>query len=253
MARREHPAGRNIRPRLKRIVAADKFLSRADTEKYAIRLGEQLRLYREKHSYTLEAIGDYLGCSKSNVSLWETGQRIPLLEYLLNLSRLYACSLVDLIGEDVDIQPSRKSVEYFLRLPRSALLDEVGREEIQRGVTALTALFEGKTLEELLDLPDFAAYRGNQDGLFALLRTSLLSGEIAFTQVPFAAVLEEKLTEKFPQLQGAVRVVDLPDTMISEALPPELVAWAAAQQAITELRQLQEWGLDTAIRSTECV
>ena len=61
-------------------------------------LPERLRGMREKLSYSQRDVADRLKVSPSLISGYETGERTPSVEVLLQLSSLYQCSTDYLLG-----------------------------------------------------------------------------------------------------------------------------------------------------------
>ena len=61
-------------------------------------LPERLRGMREKLSYSQRNVADRLKVSPSLISGYETGERTPSVEVLLQLSGLYQCSTDYLLG-----------------------------------------------------------------------------------------------------------------------------------------------------------
>ena len=63
-------------------------------------LPERLRLLRTQNNLTQKEISKLLGLSPSIVSGYETGERTPSLEVLLQLSGIYKTSTDYLLGKD---------------------------------------------------------------------------------------------------------------------------------------------------------
>lgn len=210
-----------------------------DSSNLEAQLGKRLKSFRENHGYSQNDLANMLGyANRSTISRWENNKDLPKIEVLTQLSKLYKCNLDDLIGNpEINEKASDEWLTFLERTPASNLITDGSQLEIEHGIVILRAIIEGKTLEELCELPGIPKYHRERNDIFALLRTVLISGEIMITKIPFAKSLEEQLKEKYPQLRGAVHVVDLSRTSISEALPPELVAWAAAHHIIPLLRQ----------------
>lgn len=62
-------------------------------------LPERLRHMREKLSYSQRDVAKQLAVSPSLISGYETGERTPSVEVLLQLSYLYKCSVDYLLGK----------------------------------------------------------------------------------------------------------------------------------------------------------
>ena len=57
---------------------------------------------RESKSLTQEELAELLDVSRSTVSMWETGMVTPRRDKLIELTRLFNCTIDDLIGESSD-------------------------------------------------------------------------------------------------------------------------------------------------------
>ncbi|MBQ8538663.1 MAG: helix-turn-helix transcriptional regulator, partial [Ruminococcus sp.] len=68
-------------------------------------LPEKLKALRTKHGYSQKQIADRLNISPSIVSGYETGERTPSTDVLLELSYLLNCSTDYLLGKQ-QIEPS---------------------------------------------------------------------------------------------------------------------------------------------------
>ena len=70
-----------------------------------MKLGTNLQYLRRIHGgMTQEKLAERLGVSRQTVSKWETGEAVPELEKLLELSRLFSCTLDALLKEDMQPQ-----------------------------------------------------------------------------------------------------------------------------------------------------
>ena len=63
-------------------------------------LGERLKVTRQQHGQTQQAVADQLHVARQTVSSWETGHSYPDLEELVALGDLYQLSLDTLLRED---------------------------------------------------------------------------------------------------------------------------------------------------------
>ena len=61
-------------------------------------LGERLKLCRKSNQLTLEQIGNQLGVTKTTVSRWEKGNRLPDIPALLALADYFDVSTDYLLG-----------------------------------------------------------------------------------------------------------------------------------------------------------
>lgn len=63
--------------------------------------GEKLSKLRKAYNYTQEQLADDLGVSRQSVSKWELDLAYPETEKLIELGRLFECSMDYLLREDV--------------------------------------------------------------------------------------------------------------------------------------------------------
>jgi len=66
-------------------------------------LGENLKKYREYNSFTQQDLADYLGFPREMISYYESGNRTPSVEILLNISDLFGIELDELLEESSEI------------------------------------------------------------------------------------------------------------------------------------------------------
>ena len=70
---------------------------------------------------TQEKLAERLGVSRQTVSKWETGEAIPELEKLLELSSLFSCTLDALLKEDMSAQENYFSQVSLVPVPAFTL------------------------------------------------------------------------------------------------------------------------------------
>ena len=74
-----------------------------------MKLGTNLQYLRKLHGgMTQEKLAERMGVSRQTISRWETGEAYPELDKLLELSRLFSCTLDAMLKEDLMPQ-----VDYF--------------------------------------------------------------------------------------------------------------------------------------------
>lgn len=61
-------------------------------------LGEKIKMLRTERGLTQDQLGKKLNLSKSSISKYESGQKIPTLETLVNIAALFHTSLDALVG-----------------------------------------------------------------------------------------------------------------------------------------------------------
>lgn len=57
----------------------------------------QYRKYREKAQLTQKQLAETLGIVQTTVSMWESGKAKPRLGTLIKLSRVFGCSIEELV------------------------------------------------------------------------------------------------------------------------------------------------------------
>ena len=64
-------------------------------------LGEKLSRLRKEYNYTQEQLADILGISRQSISKWESDIAYPETDKLIELGRLFDCSMDYLLKEEV--------------------------------------------------------------------------------------------------------------------------------------------------------
>lgn len=211
-----------------------------DVKAFLVRVGKNIREKREEFGLNQTDVAGFVGCDDTLVSKWERGKTLPRLSDIWQLCTLFQCSFDTLLGDETSHIPDASQIPYPRPLyvhtnALSHLKTPDTERDLKNGVELLEACLQGKTLEDLYALPGLEKYRANKDMVIAFLRAALLSGEITFTFVPRSSTLEARMAEQYPQLAGSVIVVDLPESMIGEALPPELIGWTAAHHVLSHI------------------
>lgn len=78
-------------------------------------LNEKIRLLRENKKISQEALGEKIGVSRQAVAKWETGESIPDINNLIEISKIFNITLDKLLKNDdcnIDFIDSTISVEY---------------------------------------------------------------------------------------------------------------------------------------------
>ena len=68
----------------------------------------KIREYRERYGLSQEELARRLGIDRSSVAKWESGCNTPRLAYLLELAKIFRCSVDELVkgGDDMAISKS---------------------------------------------------------------------------------------------------------------------------------------------------
>ena len=64
-------------------------------------LGEKIAIQRKELNYTQEQLADILGVSRQSISKWESDIAYPETEKLIELGKLFDCSMDYLLKEEV--------------------------------------------------------------------------------------------------------------------------------------------------------
>ena len=59
-----------------------------------------IKVFRERNSFTQVDIAEKLQIDKSTVSKWETGESMPRAEKLIQLAKILNCTVDDLLREE---------------------------------------------------------------------------------------------------------------------------------------------------------
>ena len=70
---------------------------------------ERLAQLRREHDYTQEQLAELIGVSRQTISKWETGAANPDIEKLMQLSKLYNCSVDYMVGNKIN---SKQNEEF---------------------------------------------------------------------------------------------------------------------------------------------
>ena len=87
-----------------------------------MKLGTNLQFLRKLHgNMTQEKLAERMGVSRQTISKWETGEAYPELDKLLELSRLFSCTLDALLKEDLAPQADYYSPVSIVTVPAFVL------------------------------------------------------------------------------------------------------------------------------------
>lgn len=77
----------------------------------SLQLGTKLADLRKRNGYSQETLAEKLGISRQAVSKWERGESTPDTDTLIELSRLYAVSLDELVGNEPKQEKKEEKTE----------------------------------------------------------------------------------------------------------------------------------------------
>ena len=67
-----------------------------------MRFGENFKKLRQEANLSQKEVAEKLGIYQSNVSDWENDVSRPEYEKLIQLAKLYSCSILELLGVEED-------------------------------------------------------------------------------------------------------------------------------------------------------
>ena len=87
-----------------------------------MKLGANLQYLRRLHgNMTQEKLAERMGVSRQTVSKWETGEAFPELDKLVELSRMYSCTIDALLKENMEPQTDYFSPVSIVSVPAFTL------------------------------------------------------------------------------------------------------------------------------------
>lgn len=87
-----------------------------------MKLGTNLQHLRKLHgNMTQEKLAERMGVSRQTVSKWETVEVVPDVDKLLELSKLFFCTIDALLSEDMTPQADYYSPESIVTVPAFTL------------------------------------------------------------------------------------------------------------------------------------
>ena len=89
--------------------------------------GEKLSKLRKEYNYTQEQLAEILGVSRQSISKWESDTAFPETEKLIELGKLFKCSMDYLLKEDITEKDGAQSSifnESVKELGKKALTDK---------------------------------------------------------------------------------------------------------------------------------
>ncbi len=78
-------------------------------------LGEKLSKLRKEYNYTQEQLADVLGVSRQSISKWESNIAYPETDKLIELGRLFECSMDYLLREEISEKVSTNPSGFIAR------------------------------------------------------------------------------------------------------------------------------------------
>ena len=86
-------------------------------------LGEKIAKQRKELNYTQEQLADILGVSRQSISKWESDIVYPETEKLIELGKIFDCSMDYLLKEDV-MEKDGAQTTIFSEISKKAITQE---------------------------------------------------------------------------------------------------------------------------------
>ena len=86
-------------------------------------LGEKIAKQRKELNYTQEQLADILGVSRQSISKWESDIVYPETEKLIELGKIFDCSMDYLLKEDV-MEKDGAQTSIFSEISKKAITPE---------------------------------------------------------------------------------------------------------------------------------
>ena len=92
-------------------------------EKENMTLGEKIAKQRKDLNYTQEQLADILGVSRQSISKWESVIAYPETEKLIELGKIFDCSMDYLLKEDI-VEKGETQTSIFSEISKKAITPE---------------------------------------------------------------------------------------------------------------------------------
>ncbi len=132
-----------------------------------MKFSEKLQTLRKAKKLSQEQLADMLDVSRQSVSKWESGQTYPEMDKLIELSKIFKCTLDDLTNDDVKTITSKEKEKGNISNLVYSLLDLIKRSyEMLKKMTFKNIL--GCILEMLLVIIALVIFHNIVDYLYYL-------------------------------------------------------------------------------------
>ena len=95
---------------------------------------EKLSKLRKEKNYTQEQLAELLGVSRQAVSKWESGTAYPETTTLIEIGKLFDCSMDYLLKEEITEKTATQDVSLYERIKRTyeKLISEPNKSRAKR-------------------------------------------------------------------------------------------------------------------------
>lgn len=208
-------------------------------------LGKRLRSLRIDNVYTLRYVGEQIGVSPQTVSQWELGNRMPSIDRLFELSKLFSTTsdyLLGLSNDQVEGQVERNGLRW-----RTAVVSNSGDHAYSR-IDFGKRLFErqvveGATLEQIIRDSNFEF---GFESLRRMAKMAFHCGAVELLEVEIDEKICRQLREKYPKIRRCIiPKAELPenDRLSDAVFRPEIVASLGAKMIARDLKPGRKVGV----------
>ena len=93
-----------------------------------VKIGKFLQELRKEKGLTQEQLGEKLGVARRTVSRWETGNNMPDLDLLIELSDLYDVGLREMLDGERKSEDMDKEMEEYNRIMEEEAAEDAAQE-----------------------------------------------------------------------------------------------------------------------------
>jgi transcriptional regulator with XRE-family HTH domain len=144
-------------------------------------VGAKLRQQRQQHQWTQAELAERLFVSMKTISNWENGRTVPDVEALLQLSKVYAISLDDLLTEGSDWVDDIKKKEQLAGVKKWALLSPLATNWLLTGMLYLPVVFKTFSMSDNMFYLLFLVICANAVSVFRMKKQ--LQGSLWYQRV----------------------------------------------------------------------
>lgn len=106
-------------------------------------LGEKIAKQRKDLNYTQEQLADILGVSRQSISKWESDIAYPETEKLIELGKIFDCSMDYLLKEDI-VEKGETQTSIFSEISKKAITPE--NKEKSKKILKIVGIILGAVL-----------------------------------------------------------------------------------------------------------
>ena len=94
------------------------------------KINERLRELRVISGYTQQQVADFLNCSRSTYTYYETGKSMPDVPTTVTLAKIFNISVAELLADETDIHNVADSGYVYARKKNASHIYDLDRDEM---------------------------------------------------------------------------------------------------------------------------